>query len=121
MFHPRKLLALSLVAVVAVALAACGGEATETTSIQPTPKADEAASRSIRGKVIEVNTAPDGDKTESILVEVDGQELTFLLGENIDQNAWTPSHLKGHMFFGSSIQVEYIQEDSGLVAVGLND
>ena len=104
-----------LLLTVILGIYGCGGDDAATSDSQ---SAGEA--KSIRGTVVQVNESPE-DGTESIVVEVGDQEITFLLGDSIDQSAWNPSHLKGHMIFEEAISVTYLREDRTFIAINLKD
>lgn len=104
--------AVSLLIIAGLAAGACGGG----------DEGEEGAGTEfIRGTLIQINESPSGDRTESIVIKVDDQEVTFLMGEEINQNKWSPSHLKGHLILNPKIGVSYQQGNGTLIAVGLKD
>ena len=109
--------------VAGIGVMACGGDGGEAAAPAATDKADQigGGSVSIRGTVTQINESPTGDRTESIIVKADGQELTIFLGEEVGQSVWNPSHLEGHMFFGEVIGIVYKGENGELIAVALNE
>ena len=82
---------------------------------------DSERTGSIRGKVVQINESPDGDSTESIVVKVGDEDITFHLGDSIDQKVWNLSHLQGHMIFGEAIEIVYSRENGTVLAVKLTD
>jgi len=106
------LLAMSAVAV------ACGDEGEIPASGS---RQDSEPTSSIRGKVIQINESSGGDATESIVVKVGDEDITFRLDESIDQKVWNPSHLQGHMFFGEEIGIVYSRENGTFLAVKLTE
>jgi hypothetical protein len=55
------------------------------------------------------------------LLTVDGRELTFLRGDEIDLRRWRVSHLRQHMLLGQTVTVTYEGSPRGRVAVRLRD
>ncbi|MEE9285902.1 MAG: hypothetical protein V3V35_09280, partial [Dehalococcoidia bacterium] len=79
------------------------------------------APASVRGVVIDVQTA-DVVQWESITVrEEDGTETTFLRGGSIDPRFWRASHLREHMIQGQPVRVEYRARNRGRVAIAIGD
>ena len=77
-----------------------------------------------RGVVKEMRGS--SDRTETILVRTDeGKELLLTLSGEIDQAAWSPEHLGGHLrlgeLTGGTIGVKYVQKPDGPVAIELSE
>ncbi|MEE9249071.1 MAG: hypothetical protein V3U79_10295 [Dehalococcoidia bacterium] len=116
MRRKREAMILWVVALGLLA-AACGGDGGGARA-----SGDQAtATMSVRGVVIQLNESLGDEGVESIVVKVGDEEVTFLLGEAVDQTVWDFDHLRGHMFFGTAIGVKYIREDGTLVAVDLTE
>ncbi|MFQ5933738.1 MAG: hypothetical protein ACE5KI_03765 [Dehalococcoidia bacterium] len=115
--------AIPLLVIAGLSIAACGGGGKETAGpvVTAISSGGGGVTVSVRGTVTQINESSDGEKTESLVVEVDGQELIILLGEEVDQGVWNPSHLKGHLFFEEAIGIVYKRENGELIAVELSE
>ena len=119
----KWLLAFFVLTFVALGFAACGNGGPEATVPATAPSAGNGGEeiKSIRGTVTQVNESSAEDMTDSIVVKVGDQELTFLLGGEVDQRVWNPPHLNGHRTFRSAIGIDFRQENGSLVVVRLTE
>ena len=96
---------ITLVAIVALALAACG----------PTP-------RTAAGFVIDVQSTSLTKVDSFTLRTQDGQELVFRVGPlELDGGAFPAGHLREHMAMAQAVAVAYREENGDRVAYRLAD
>ena len=108
---------LSVIAVLLVVWAACGGGSEATAPREPV---------SARVLVMDVQVSADGERVESITVRTDDdKEIAMRLGDNIDPAIWGPLHLLSHAGLGKSlglkIGVTYVETSESVVAIELTE
>ncbi len=113
----RRTFIFGAASILLVIAAGCGGGSESAIPAGPI---------SARVIVTNVQISADDQRVESITVlKDDGEEITMILGEAIDPEAWDPGHLLTHAGLGETlgfkIGVTYVRTGDSVVATQLSE
>lgn len=88
------------------------------------PAAPAAATRTVKGVLLDVES-PNIQKVDSFTLRTDdGQELQFTTAPNFNEGVahlMTPGHMRQHMALGDPVEVSYTDNNGTLVALSAVD
>ena len=104
-----------LVLLMLVLLGACAA---------PAPPPAAAPTQTVRGVLVDVQSASLQQLSEFTLRTDDGQDLSFTPAPNFNQGVehqMTPGHMRQHMALGDPVTVTYRDDNGKLIALSATD